>query len=341
MNIASLIQGISVFMWLLAVGLLVLVVAQNWRGKPIKRGVTYIILGFALALILTTISAGLVFINPEERGVVISALAPGGFRQEVLTPGLHFVVPFAENVIRYPISKQTYTMSILPEEGTVQRDDSILARTFDGQEVLIDASIIYAVNPARVIDVHIAWQDRYDEGLVRPEVRGVIRDVISQYRVEEVVSTKRLEMTEKMTDELRTEFEENGILLDSFILRNVAFSDEYAASVEQKQIAQQLAQQAEYTIEQKKAEAQQVIEAAKGQAQAQIEIANGEAQSRIIQAEAEAEALNLIAEALKNNPDLLTYQYISKLSPNVQVMFLPGESPFLFQLPDNLTSTAQ
>ena len=32
-----------------------------------------------------------------------------------LNPGLHFIVPFAENVVLYPISKQTYTMSICPE----------------------------------------------------------------------------------------------------------------------------------------------------------------------------------------------------------------------------------
>lgn len=340
MNIAKLIQGISVVFWLVAVGLLILVLVQAWRAKPIKRGAVIVIIAFAAALILTTVSAGLVFINPEERGVVISALAPDGYRKEVLTPGLHFVVPFAENVIRYPISKQTYTMSVISGEGVVQGDDSISARTFDGQEVMIDASVIYSIDPTRVIDVHIAWQDRYADGLVRPEARGIIRDVVSQYKVEEVVSTKRTEMTQKMTEGLRTKFEANGIVLVDFVLRNVAFSEAYAASVEQKQIAQQQAQQAEYTIEQKKAEAQQAIETSKGQAQAAIEIANGQAQARIIQADAEAKALNLIAEALKNNPDLLTYQYISKLAPNVQVMYLPSGTPFLFQLPTGgLTTT--
>jgi len=335
MNIANLVQGISVLFWIVAVGLLIVVLVRAWRSKPIKRGATIVIIGFVLALLLTTVSAGLVFINPEERGVVISALAPDGYRKEVLPPGLHFVVPFAENVIRYPISKQTYTMSIAPSEGLIQGDDSILARTFDGQEVLIDASVIYAINPSRVVDVHIAWQDRYSDGLVRPEVRGIIRDVVSQYKVEEVVSTKRAEMTQRMTEGVKAKLEANGIIMEDFVLRNVAFSEEYAASVEQKQIAQQQAQQAEYVIEQKKAEAQQAIETSKGQAQAAIEIANGQAQARIIQAKAEAEALGLIAAALKDNPDLLTYQYISKLAPNVSVMYLPSGSPFILQIPQN------
>jgi hypothetical protein len=31
---------------------------------------------------------------------------------------------------------------------------------------------------------------------------------------------------------------------------------------------------------------------------------------------------------------LLTYLYISKLAPNIQVMLLPSGSPFLFPLPE-------
>ena len=40
------------------------------------------------------------------------------------------------------------------------------------------------------------------------------------------------------------------------------------------------------------------------------------------------------AEVLVDYPNLLTYVYITKLSPNVDVMFLPSDSPFIFPLPD-------
>ena len=73
-----------------------------------------------MAVILTTISAGLVFIQPEERGVVISAVAPKGYREQALQPGLRWIVPFLENVTTYPIFQQTYTMSIANLEGDVQ-----------------------------------------------------------------------------------------------------------------------------------------------------------------------------------------------------------------------------
>jgi regulator of protease activity HflC (stomatin/prohibitin superfamily) len=332
MNIASLLKGVSVFVWLILFGIIALVVLRAARKSPMKNGKTLVIIFLVVAIVLTAVSAGLVFINPEERGVVISAFSPQGYRSEALQPGLNWIIPFAENVVVYPISRQTYTMSIAPSEGAVQGDDSIAARTFDGQEIYVDASIIYSIDPTKVVQVHIQWQDRYTD-LVRAQARGIIRDAVSQYRVEEVVSTKRFELVQMITDAMRAKVEENGLILDDFVLRNIAFSTEYAASVEQKQIAEQQAQQAKFVIEQKKNEAQQAREVAKGLADAAVTKAQGEADARLIQAGAEAKALLLIADVIKQNPAILTYQYITKLSPNVQVMLVPSESPFLFTIP--------
>jgi regulator of protease activity HflC (stomatin/prohibitin superfamily) len=92
--------------------------------------------------------------------------------QQALDPGLRWVIPFAESVIVYPISKQTYTMSIAPVEGQIEGDDSIAARTADGQEIYVDASIIYSIDPNQVVKVHIDWQNRYGNDLVRAQARA-------------------------------------------------------------------------------------------------------------------------------------------------------------------------
>jgi len=332
MNIANLLKTISGFVWMGLVGIIAFAVVQAARKTPLKKGKTLIITVFIIAIVLTTISSGLVFINPEERGVVISAVSPQGYRSEALQPGLRWIIPFAESVKVYPISRETYTMSIAPSEGSVQGDDSIAARTLDGQEIYVDASVIYSIDPTKVVQVHIQWQDRYVE-LIRAQTRGIIRDAVSQYQVEEVVSTKRFELVQLITENLRAKVEVNGLILDDFVLRNIAFSSEYAASVEQKQIAEQQAQQAKFVVEQKKQEAEQAREVAKGLADAAVTKAQGEADARLIQAEAEAKALQMIADVIRQNPDILTYQYITKLSPNVQVMLVPSESPFLFTIP--------
>jgi regulator of protease activity HflC (stomatin/prohibitin superfamily) len=340
MNVATFLQAITTMLWVAVVALVVLTVIRASRGVRVRSMVTTILILAGTALILTLVSAGLVFIQPEERGVVISAIDPKGYRAEPLDPGLHWIVPFLENVKHYPISRQTYTMSGVEAEGAVQGDDSIKARTSDGQEVLIDASVIFAIDPDEVVNVNIEWQDRYVNDVVRPLARGAIRDTVSQYGVQEVYSTKRSDMTQKITEQLSQTLKDNGLSLLDFVLRNITFSPEYAASVEQKQIAEQQAQQAKFTVEQRKQEAEQARQVAQGQADAAVINAKGQADARIIQSEAEAKALELIAAALATNPDLLQYTYVTRLAPGVQVMLVPSNSPYLFPLPTMEPSTS-
>ena len=333
MRITDLIAGLSAILWMAVMASIVIVTFQASRGTKVKNGRSIIITVIAAALVVTTLSAGLVFIEPEERGVVISALAAKGYREEAMTPGLRWIVPFVERVVRYPISRQTYTMSILPNEGQVLGDDSITARTANGQEIFVDSSVIFQVDPEQVVKVHILWQDRYPSELIRAQARGIIRDAVSQYGVEEVVANKRFEMVKYINARMSEKLQENGLILVDFVLRNITFSPEYAASVEQKQIAEQQVQQAVFVVQQRKQEALQVVETAKGQADSAVIAAEGAAKARLIQAQAEADALKLIQNAIANNPELLTYQYISKLAPNISTMLLPSNAPFVFTIP--------
>ena len=234
MNITIVVSAIAGLSWLAVVALVVLVVLRATRRQPVKAVTIGLIASLVFALIINAVSAGLVFIQPQERGVVISALQQG-IRPQALQPGLKWVVPYFENVVTYPISRQTYTMSIVNEEGDIPGDDSVEARTSDGQVVRIDASIIFAIDPAEVTDVHIKWQDQYVNNLVRPQVRGVIREAVSQFGVEEVYSTKRAELSDQLNQKMAVKLEKGGLLLVDFVLRNITFSDEYAQSVEQKQ----------------------------------------------------------------------------------------------------------
>lgn len=328
MNIAQVVQFIASGAWLLVIGLVVLLVTRSSRGQPVKGFSSAVVIIIVLAVVLSTVGAGLVFIEPDEMAVVITA-NQGGIRPEPLTAGIHFVIPFIERVERYSILRQTYTMSAVGTEGQQSGDDSIQVRTKDGQQVFIDASVIYSVDPNKAIDLYRTWRKNYEDGLVRPQSRGVIRDISSQYGIEEIVSSKRAEMEQQITDALTRIFSENNLILQDFVLRNIRFSDEYATAVEQKQIAEQQAQQAKFVVESKKQEAEQARQTAQGAADAAVIAAQGAAKARILQAEAEAKALNLVAQVLKDNPSLLQYQYITKLSPNVQIMLVPSNAPFI------------
>lgn len=341
MNISFLTQGLVGLAWLAAIIAAVVVILRASRNQPTKGGGRIVLILALVAILMTSLTSGLVFVNPSERAVVISAVAPKGYRDQALTPGLHWIIPFAETTVSYPISRQTYTMSIATSEGKVQGDDSVTARTSDGQEIYMDASVIYQIDPDKVIQIHIQWQNRYEENLVRAQARGIVRDTIAQYSVDEVITAKRLDIVNTINSRLSEKLSANGLTLVDFVVRNITFSKEYAASIEQKQIAEQQAQQAKLVVESKRQEAEQVRQIAQGAADAVVIRAKADAESRLISAEAEAKSLALIAAALKDNPNLLNYQYISKLSPNLQVMLVPSNSPFLLPFPGTTQAAPQ
>jgi regulator of protease activity HflC (stomatin/prohibitin superfamily) len=156
----------------------------------------------------------------------------------------------------------------------------------------------------------------------------------SRYKVEEIYGAKRAEMQQAIQDQLSAEFTKQGLVLDALQLRNVTFSDEYAQSIEQKQIAQQQAEQAKLLVQKSQQEADQLRARVKGEADAVILRANGDAEAAVTRAKGDAEALKLIAQALQTNQDLLTYTYIQKLAPNVGVIMLPsgGQTPLILDL---------
>jgi len=311
---------------------------KNVRNVSVNRNASRIFLIIVLLVVLIgLVSSTIIFVPPDQAGVVVSVLAPDGYRKEPLYSGIHFVVPLLENVEKYSISKLTYTMSAATSEGQRTGDDSIRARTKDGQEVFIDASVIYSINPVNVVNLHITWQKRYGEELVRPLVRGIIRDAASQYGIEEIVSSKRGELESIVNEELTTKMAENDLIMVDFVLRDIHFSADYATAVEQKQIAEQQALQAEFVVQSKKQEAEQARQIAQGQADAVVIASKGDAEARLINAEAEAKANELIAASLRDNPELLTYQYITRLAPSINTILVPSDNPYILPIPGSTT----
>jgi regulator of protease activity HflC (stomatin/prohibitin superfamily) len=332
MNIASVFQGIAAAAWLALIAVAGMTLVRGSRGQPAKGLTSLLIILLVAAILLTSIGAGLVFLQADQYAVVISAFEPNGYRAQVLGPGLHWILPFLENTRTYSVARQTYTMSIAPGEGQRAGDDSIDARTKDGQQVLVDGSVIYAVDPSHIIDLHITWQNRFEENVVRPVARAAIRQAVSQYGIEEIVTSKRGDLEQAITDSIAEGLRVNNLILTQFLLRNIAFGEEYSKAVEQKQIAEQQAQQAFYVVEQRKQEAEQARQAAQGQADAAVIAAQGAADARLLQADAEARANQLLAQSL--SPQLLQYQYILKLSPGVQTIFIPSGNQFILPLPN-------
>ena len=342
METNRLLDLISTAAWLLFGVFVILFLVASGR----RRGITKALMGLfslkilaplSLVIALNLLAASLVFVNPQEVAVVISMVEVRGIRDQPLRSGLHWIIPLLEKAVRYPIYWQTYTMSSKPLEGQVRGDDSIAARTSDGQAVTLDCSIILRIDQEQIIRVHVDWQDRYIKDLVRPAARGIVRTLVSKYSVDEVNSAKRADLEESLNEQMRIALQAKGFILDRFLLRNIAFSVEYAASVESKQVALQEVTRKQHEADQIRklaaGQADQVRILAQAQADAVLVRAEADAKARVIQANAESRALQVIGLALANKPDLLTYQYISKLSPAIRVMLVPNNVPYILPLP--------
>jgi regulator of protease activity HflC (stomatin/prohibitin superfamily) len=318
MFIANMLGLLAALFWLLLVIYVVTVLMRRSRGENVKISIVVVVVLILLAAFSSTLSAGLVVIDAGEVGVVFNSFS--GTKETPLYPGLHFVTPYIETVYRYSTLEQVYTMSINNEEGQVMGDDSLWSPTLEGLQVGIDSSTRYKINPAKAAYIHNNLRD-YNNILVRPSIRSIVRLHVSQYTVTNVYGPRRAEIQGKIEDALRKRFEEAGLLLLSFDIRNVNFTKEYARSIEQKQIAQQQAEQMEFVLDKQRKEAERMrVEAA------------GFKDAAIIRAQGEAESLKLISEALAANPNLLMYRYIEKLAPNTQVMMVPNNTPFIFDL---------
>lgn len=321
---------ITITVWILLILIVISTLLRRVRrdGLPIAlrevlRGRNLLL--FLLALTLTIVARSLIFVQPQEVGVVVSLISANGYRDRPLRSGLHWLPPLLEEVHIYPIYWQTYTMSHTPVEGERVGNDAIIARSQDGQEVAIDCSIIYQVIPEQAVRIHIDWQHRYEEDFVRAVSRGVVRNIASTYRVEEINSEIRQAIERKVNDELRTIFLEKGFALDRFVLRNISFSPEFASAIERKQVEQE-------GVTRSRHEAEQIRQVALGRADQIRFQAQAEADAILLKAEAEADALRLIALALETSDELLSYRYIDKIAPNIRVMLLPSDAPYILPL---------
>jgi len=348
MMMRTLLDGLIPIIWsLLALG----VGLYFWRTRrrhglsvALKRLFSYrLFVPLTVVLSLTILRAALVFVYPQETGVVVSIFSPGGVREKPLGGGLHWIVPLAERVVIYPIYHQTLTMSNHPDENQVLRDDSIRARTADEQVVVMDVTLIFRVDPDDVVQLHIQWQDRYVRDLVRPATRSALRDRVAQYTVNEVNSYKREEFVDEFEELMQRRAVGTGLIVDSVYIRNITFSEEYAEAVEEKQMAFQGMTRAVHQAKQNenldRGKAEKIKILADAEATAIVIEAKAAAEARVLKATAEAKALRLVGEALNHREDLLTFRYIEKLSPNIRAMLLPSGTPLLLPLPQLGTET--
>jgi prohibitin 2 len=255
-----------------------------------------------LAIIGVVVLLNTVLVVDAGHMAVIFNNLSGGL--SVRYPGTNILLPGLQKPIIYDTRIQTYNMSSSYSEGEQRGDEALETLTKDGQIVRMDISVRFHVDPLKVADLHKNIGPDYLNKVVRPEVRNQARLAVSAYPVTEVYSEKRMEIQTKSNESLRPKFSKSWLVLDEVLIRNVRFTPEFEKAIEQKQIAQQQAQQMEYTLQRERLEKER----------------------KIIEAQGESESIRLKGIALASNPALIQYEYVQKITPGVQTIITDGKS---------------
>jgi prohibitin 2 len=256
----------------------------------------YLGIGVALLLLLILIPAS-IRVVPVGHSLVIFNTVTRSFR--LARQGVTLIPPLITQTQQYDLRRLEYTMSKTTGEGRKAGwDDSLWSPTQEGLQVGIDITVWHHLDPLRVVDIHQRIGPDYEDKILRPAIRSVIRLVISEYPVMDVYSSKRATIQDEINTKVKKLLEKDGFVIDELVLRDVRFTDEFAKAIEAKQIAQQSAEQMKYVLEKEQREAER----------------------KVIEAQGRAKAIDTITQALQKNPNYIKYLYVDKLSDKISVI---------------------
>lgn len=278
----------------------------------IRLGVL-VIIGIVAVMLLSLLRASWRTVRPGYVGVVFDKISHT-VTSRVREPGWTLLNPFTQSMQEYPVTIQNYTMVQKGSEGAVSGDDSIKVQSSEGQQVNLDVVIQYQVNREEAGALYEDWAGQdisiVEDRVVRAYTRSTVPEIAALYSWEDLTTSKRKEIADRIEADLKGEFARRHLVLVSFGIREVHLPDSLQQALNTKMQAQQQAEQQKYQLEQAKVQAEQAQVTAEGQAAAVKAQAAGEAEAIRVRAEAQAKANQLLAASL--TPELIRSQQIQK-----------------------------
>jgi prohibitin 2 len=256
-------------------------------------------------IIIIIMSESVVIVQAGHRGVVLYV---GAVENRVLGEGLHFIVPFAEQVIQLEVRTLKF-----------QADAS--AASNDLQEVATVIALNYHINPN---DANVIYQQLgadYSDRIIAPTIQESVKASVAKFNAEELI-TKRETAKGVIASAIRNTLSARDINVENVFITDFKFSEAFATQIEQKVVAFQ-----KYLTEQNNLKSVQVI------ANQTVVQAQAQARANVARASGEGQAIKIITEQLRQSPQYLQWQSINRW--NGQMPYSLGGSgafPF-FQLP--------
>ena len=279
----------------------------NFGGMGKFSGVLYVIIALIALLV---IAKPFVTIQSGEVGIKSNL---GKYDPTPLGAGLHFFVPFIQNIfvvdtrmriINYTSSEDL--SSDIPAKsgaGGIIRKNSLSVLDSRNLPVSIDITVQYRLNEATAPNTIAEWGFLWEDKIIDPRVKDVVRSVIGNYTAEEL-PTKRDEIAKAIDDGIRKNIEalaNSPVDLLAVQLREIILPAKVKEQIERVQIAKQEAERTKYEVERANQEALKKAALAKGNADAVKIEAQGRADAAKIEADAQAYANKEIAKSLDAN----------------------------------------
>ncbi len=228
-------------------------IKRNPQGKLIPFGVIFLSFIFLVASMVR-------LVPPGNVGVVIVF---GKVQEQTLKNGLHLVNPFA-TVEKMSIRIEEYTMSGMLREGQIKGDDAIQALTSEGLMVRLDVTVWYYLIPDGAAEVYSTLGLNYVNKIVRPAARTSIRNVISNYKVEDIYTQSREAVSLQIGKNLREAVKGRNLGIERVLLRDVKLPAKVQNEIDAKMAAKQEAEKMEFVLDKEKREAERKAVEAQG-----------------------------------------------------------------------------
>jgi regulator of protease activity HflC (stomatin/prohibitin superfamily) len=280
------------------------------RSTAIGRA---LLLFLVVVVALVVVFSSYTVIPPGHRGVVIML---GRVEDIVLVEGFHLVLP--------PVVRQVVQVDV----RTKKLEINVEAASSDLQTMRVTGVLNYHVDPMLANRLYREVGMAYEEIIIVPAMQEAIKAATAQFRIERVL-IERAVLKETIQQILAERLGRNQIVVDQFTLADVEFTEEFNRAIERKQVAEQAALQKQYELQAAEKDVEIALARAEGERKAAVIAAEGRAEARRIEAQVEAEALGLIAARLTNNPELIRYEWATRLSPGVKTVLLPSDQDFI------------
>ena len=293
----------------------------NADGRPASSHSWGKIVGIAAGIIAALI---LIFnsayqIGEQEQAVLITF----GQAAAVTEPGLHFKIPFIQQVRKVNTTIQGFSIGYDPATN-ISNDDESLMITSDYNFVNVDFFVEYRVSDP----VKAVFASSEPVNIVKNISMSCIRTVISSYPVDDVLTTGKNEIQAEIKEMVlsRLEAQDLGIQLVRITIQD---SEPPTAEVMEAFKAVETAKQGKETaLNNASKYRNEQIPSAEARADAIIQDAEAQKTARVNEATAQVARFNAMYEEYMKNPDVtkqrMFFEAMEKVLPDLKVII---ESP--------------